>query len=705
MNIYSSPPLVGAIFCFAIGLFIFLKNKKSPTNIAFSLCCLSIFIWLSGYTLAYLTKDRNLAVFFCRLACTGAMFTAPTFYHLTISFLKKDGKEKKLVALFYGIMIAIVPFSMTSRYFLSGVYKYFWGYYSKAGLLHPLYLIIFFGIFIRAFLLLYAHYKERKELSPIKATQTKYLFIAYVIALMGAVDYIPKYGVEFYPSGFVFEIAFAVITAYAIIAHRLMDINVVITRGLAYGAITAVIAGAYIGLMAGVDKIFAGMAGYNPALAHSLLFIIVLFALIYVLPQMKIRALEMTRRALFRGRYDYQQELSEATRVIPTMLNLEQLGQYILTKIRDTMLVDKLALFVYDEAEHIYYVMASLGLDKGEDAGMKIGENSPLAGLLRAGGKPLLKEELQRTGTTPEEIMPLALEQLESLGAELCIPLMLKEDLAGILTLSNKRSGEMFTDEDLSLFAALTNQVALAIEYIRAIDKISSEKRYVGLGKAAMRMAHDIKNPLVPLKTFLQILPDKYPKEFSEMAKIDAEFTGRFYQSALEGVDRINHLIERALHYSRHPQPQFAQVDLVNLLEDVLIQEEVDLKKTKVQVQKQYDPAVNGIEADGEQLIELFSNLISNSIDAMEEAPQRILTVKTQIFDSRVLVEIIDSGCGIPKDKISSIFDPFITYKHQGSGLGLAIAKKIVDDHRGTIEVNSEPEKGTRFKVTLPRKQ
>lgn len=296
------------------------------------------------------------------------------------------------------------------------------------------------------------------------------------------------------------------------------------------------------------------------------------------------------------------------------------------------------------------------------------------------------------------------MEQLNALGAELCVPLMLKDDLTGIVTLSNKKSGEMYTEEDLSLLVTLAKQVALTIEYIKAIDKITVEKRYVGLGKAAMRMAHDIKNPLVPLKTFLQILPDKYPKEFAKMSKIDAEFTGRFYESALEGVDRINLLIERALHYARHPQPVFSKVELDSLLDDVLTQEDVELKNAKIELKKQYNPSDNHIEADSEQLMELFSNLISNSIDAMEEAKTRKLTIATQPLSGRVTVKITDTGCGISKDKIDTIFDPFITYKHTGSGLGLAIAKKIVDDHKGTIEVDSQPEKGTSFKVTLPRK-
>ena len=695
-------PLISAFFVFSLGVFVVSRKNKTKLNILFFLFCLANSIWLFGTYRMFTAKSDAEAIRWDRFIYIGVVFIPIFMHHYSIAFTGIKNQAKMLRV---GYLLALT-FLILSRtdYFLKGLFRYKWGCHTIAQPLHHIFLLVFWGYVVLLNFNVFKYYKTTKN--AIEKNRAKYVLLAFFLLFtIGAFAYLPAYKIAIFPFSFLSGVFFAVTLGYAIVAYRLMDINVLITRGIAYSGITAIIAGAYIGLVVGLDRAFAGVAGYNPTLVHSLLFVMVLFALIYVLPQMKIRAIEMTRRALFRGKYDYQQELSEATRVIPTMLNLGQLGDYILTKIRDTMLVNKLALFVYDEAKHIYQGSSCLGLDKNEAVRIKIGENSALAGLLRNADEPLVKEELKRTGTVPEETMELAVKQLDALDAELCIPLMLKDDLTGMLTLGNKKSGEMFTEEDLSLLTALANQVALTVQYIKAIDKISSEKRYVGLGKATMRMAHDIKNPLVPVKTFLQILPDKYPKEFKEMSKIDTEFTGRFYESALEGVDRINLLVERALHYSRHPQPQFSQPDLAKLLDDVLIQEEVNLKKANVQLDKQYQPSVNSIEADSEQLMELFSNLIANSIDAMEEAQIRKLSIKAQVLYDRVAVEITDSGSGIPKDKISTIFDPFITYKHKGLGLGLAIVKKIVDEHKGSIEVSSEPGKGTKFRVFLPRKQ
>jgi signal transduction histidine kinase len=697
-----------ALTLFCVAVFVYFNNRKRALNQSFTLFALTATLWSFGESRLILASNDVIALFLARLTYPGVIFIAPTFVHFVYVFLGITEKKRKILLrafyLFGGISLIL---NFTNLLTPSPVPKFSFNYYwESSGIIFPYHFVIWWTIVMYG---LFELFKAYATSTGVKRNQIKYVFWGALIGFFGgASNYLLFFNIELYPYspfGTYGVPIFPIMVTYAIVAYRLMDINVIITRSLAYGTLTAIIAGTYIGLMAWLDGLFSEFAWYNPLRAHSLLFVVMFPALIYVLPRVKTRALEITRRALFRGKYDYQDELSEAASVIPTMLNLEELGNYVLDKVRTTMLVNKLTLFIYEEAEHSYCFLNCFGVDKDSVSQIKIEENSALAGLLRSSGTVLVREDLERAGKVPEDILDLALKQMQPLGAELCLPLMVKDSLTGIFTINNKGNGEIFTEEDLSLLTTVANQVALTIEYIKSIDKISSNKRYVGLGKASMRMAHDIKNPLVPIKTFLQILPDKYPEKFKEMGKIDPEFTGRFYESALDGVDRINHLIERALHYARYPQPVFAPVQLHSLLDDVLDQEDVALKKAKIQLKKRYTSSPSIISADGEQLMELFSNLISNSIDAMDKVKGKKLQVRTKAVSDRMAVEIVDNGCGIPKDRIGPIFDPFITYKLKGSGLGLAIAKKIVDDHKGLIEITSTPGKGTTFRVLLPRKQ
>jgi signal transduction histidine kinase len=703
MSFWAVSALINGITSSILGIIVYVKNRKNIINMSYGLFCLSIAIWSYAYFLWQISTDAIAALFWCKILMIGAIFIPICYLHHILALLGLYTQKRRIVIIAYIFGLISLALDFTPLFIKGVSAKMYFAFWPDAGAAFYPFLAIWVLIVLYG---IYLIIKKLRSSAGIVRNQMRYILAATIVGWTGGATNFPLwFNIEFLPTGNILVSGYIAIVAYAIVAHRLMAVNVAITRSLAYGAITAVIAGGYVGLMAVVDRIFAGVAGYNHIVAHTLLFIAVLCALIYVLPQMKIRAIEIARRTIFRGKYDYQKELSEATRTIPTMLNLGQVGNYILNKIKDTMMVDKLSILIYDEAKHIYSLLVSSGWDEIEAAKVSLGESSSMVVLLRDNAQPLVNEELAKKSITSQKYIKEAVRQMDELGAAICIPLMLKNDLSGILALGNKKTGEMYTDEDLSLLSSLANQVALTIEYIKAVDKLSSEKRYVGLGKAAMRMAHDIKNPLVPLKTFLQMLPDKYPKEFKEMSRIDAEFTGRFYKSALDGVDRINLLIERALHYARHPQPQFSQTKLDAVLEDVLTEEAVDLKRTKVKLEKQYDSSSNSIEADSEQLMELFANLISNSVDAMEEAKEKRLVIKTEAFDGTVAVEIKDTGCGITKDKIDTIFDPFITYKHSGSGLGLAIAKKIVEDHKGIIEVSSYPDQGTTFKVILPRKQ
>ncbi|NQT45846.1 MAG: GHKL domain-containing protein [Candidatus Omnitrophica bacterium] len=262
MSPHSIPTLIGGSVVLFLGLFVFIKNRRSPINISFLLFSLSISFWLFGYTAAYSVKEEAIATFFCRLACVSAMFTAPTFYHLITNLLKIKG-ERGFVTLSYLAMVALTPLFLFSNYFLVGTYRYFWGNYSKAGPLHPLYLVIFFTIFSRVLFILFSKYREYEKSTPIEATRIKYLLIAILAGLLGAIDYLPKYGIAIYPFGFAFEILLAAIIAYTIIKYRLMDIEVVIRKGLVYSSLITLITLIYLLTILLLERIFQGVIGYK----------------------------------------------------------------------------------------------------------------------------------------------------------------------------------------------------------------------------------------------------------------------------------------------------------------------------------------------------------------------------------------------------------------------------------------------------------
>lgn len=252
-------------------------------------------------------------------------------------------------------------------------------------------------------------------------------------------------------------------------------------------------------------------------------------------------------------------------------------------------------------------------------------------------------------------------------------------------------------------------------ERIRRSDKLAS------VGTLAAGMAHEIKNPLVSIKTFAQLLPEKFD---------DISFREKFSSITFQEVERINHIVEQLLNFARPMKPNLLPVDMHQILSEVIDIIAGEAEKAKVEIICEYasEPAI--VEADPDQMKQVFLNLIQNSIQAMDKKGR--IQIKTSfIYDNpdnqvvssepegfdieelreksveenrkrKLIITITDNGKGIPKEIIQSLFDPFFTTRSEGFGLGLAIVHGIIEEHRSTIQIESEEGKWTRVTVKMP---
>lgn len=229
MTIYSIFELSGAISFLSIGLFVLLTNKKSATNFFFFLFCLMCFFWQIGYTICYSTQSSFLAQKFATISCTAVAMTAPLLYYFTVSYIGKRSEEKWAHLAFILIVIQI-PFFMFTNLFLEEPFHYFWGYYSNAGPYHPYHLMFWFVIFARLYWLIIMHSLQEMKKSPEAANRAKYMLMAFAMIAFCVQDYLPKYGLEFFPLGFLAAIFFAVTVGYAAFRVHIMDIRVAVSR-------------------------------------------------------------------------------------------------------------------------------------------------------------------------------------------------------------------------------------------------------------------------------------------------------------------------------------------------------------------------------------------------------------------------------------------------------------------------------------------
>jgi signal transduction histidine kinase len=229
-------------------------------------------------------------------------------------------------------------------------------------------------------------------------------------------------------------------------------------------------------------------------------------------------------------------------------------------------------------------------------------------------------------------------------------------------------------------------------------ERTLQAERVAAWRELARRLAHELKNPLFPLQVTVENLiraKEKAPEMFEEVFR---ESTS----TLLAEVNNLKTIIARFSEFARMPQPQRKPTDLNEVARSVLKVFQAQMReKSQITVQTELDPQLPIISADPDLLHRVISNLVLNAIDAMPQGGQ--LTLRTQSLGDAVELSVSDTGSGLTPEECERLFTPYYTTKQHGTGLGLAIVQSVVSDHGGKIAVESAKEKGTAFRIELPR--
>jgi two-component system sensor histidine kinase HydH len=229
-------------------------------------------------------------------------------------------------------------------------------------------------------------------------------------------------------------------------------------------------------------------------------------------------------------------------------------------------------------------------------------------------------------------------------------------------------------------------QLALANRsLLDAEAAVRRSERLAALGQLSAGLAHELRNPLSSIKGSADLLS----RSTAQDNPIARELAGIIS----EEVDRTNSLVTRFLDFARPLEPRREAADVTKIIDRAALH-------ARVPIIRNYSPEVPPLSIDPALMEQVFINLLSNAAQA--SAPDAPITVLTRALGSEAEISVIDRGCGIPAQTIETIFNPFVTTKQSGVGLGLAIVAKIVDGHGGRMTVESEPGKGSTFRVFLP---
>lgn len=379
------------------------------------------------------------------------------------------------------------------------------------------------------------------------------------------------------------------------------------------------------------------------------------------------------------------QKLIEASKNINSTLDLDKLLGRILDAATKSIDADRGTLYLVDDIKKELWSkvlqgenMVEIRLPVGKGLAGYVAETGEVINIPDAYNDPRFNPDVdKKTGYRTNNM--------------LCMPMKNKDGkIIGVFQLLNKKGG-VFGREDEAFIDALSAHASVAIENARMAQEMVSNERLSAVGRMASTIIHDIKNPMGTLRVYAQVMKKKSGNE--EAAKLADEM--------IHQVDRFVNMTQEILDFTKGVSSlNITDVEFAEVMDNVLGFIEKDLNKNNVTLVR--ETRFKGqIKLDQDKVVRVFYNIASNARDAMPQGGT--LTVRTEPSDGFVKIEFVDTGSGMPDEVKKKIFEPFMTYgKKHGTGLGMAIVKKVIDDHKGRIEIDSEMGKGTTIRMLFP---
>ena len=258
-------------------------------------------------------------------------------------------------------------------------------------------------------------------------------------------------------------------------------------------------------------------------------------------------------------------------------------------------------------------------------------------------------------------------------------------------------------DDGLVIGAVMFFKDLTLVEQLEERERLRD--RLASLGEMAAGIAHELKNPLAGIEVTAGLLRRQVP---------DSRDAQSLLADIISEAKLANAIVVEMLEFVRPLRLQVERADLAEVLRQAITLAETKATRGDIVVTIDLAPGLPAIEGDYYQLCQVFTNLLTNAFEALDGSGAIAITAEAGMMDEGsasaerhqptpiVVVDVVDDGPGVPAELTDRIFNPFFTTKPQGSGLGLAIVRKIIDAHDGGIDLSSDPETGTRFRITLP---
>ncbi|MGA1841286.1 MAG: XrtA/PEP-CTERM system histidine kinase PrsK [bacterium] len=694
MNPYSIPTLVSFIFALFLTSFVLYQGYRQFANRAFALAISSLGIMEFGNFMVLQSSDPQSLLFWGRISLVGCCLIPANWSLFSVVFARSHetiSKKFKLLLLAIYILsfifLVLIPFDSfitVSKTTLTGQNVFLLG---KAGR----FLCVFLLLAI-VFILFNLETVYRNS-TGIKKWQIKYsilgmfaafTFYIYVISRVILFQY-AKYTYIPIGSG-VILISLGILT-FSFIRHRLMNIDVFVSRQVFYGSFTLIVISSYLILVGFIGQLLK-ILGVDFNLIFYPIFVLFSLLTLSVFFLSATSRKVVTRfidRHFYKNRYDYRFEWIELTNIIGSVIDLNDLLKKFMELVAETMCVNEITVWLYDGDDKKYHLTSLRDIS---ESGNSIYIDRPLIKHLEEKAEPF-SIDFDTIDSNLREIFETNRAFFDRYSVSVMSPLIVKGDLVGFITLGKEITGAAYNYEDYDMLKTLCNQAANAILNIKLSDRLVLAGEMELMNKISSFILHDLKNSISMLSLIVQN---------ASCNMQDPEFQKDVLETISKTIGNMKGLISRISRMPKDIELNRTKTNVTKLMKDSIAQ--TGLSKDGIQLIEKYSDLPD-LNLDREKIQSVIRNLIINAQELLKD--HGTVSVSTYAENENIIIEVKDNGPGMSREFLKNkLFKPFQTTKKKGLGIGLYQSKTIIAAHGGKIEAESEVGRGAQFRIYLP---